>query len=236
MKMSRAHKNADQKDLAASRILAVTEEELQQIVLDVHDGPVQLLFAALSQIQLIQKQRANGESFPEADWDASIARLSGLLEESLREIREFLGTFRSPDFPKREITDIIQGLLMQHEAYQECQIEFTPSENPLPVSLPAKIALYRICQEALSNAYRHAGVDRVSVTLEKSDEMVALEVRDWGRGFDPPLLVGREATEREEHIGLRGMRDRVGLVGGQFELRSAPGKGTHIIARVPADE
>jgi signal transduction histidine kinase len=104
------------------------------------------------------------------------------------------------------------------------------------VSLSIKIALYRILQEALSNAYRHAGVKQVKVTLSTDDGHVRLEVADDGRGFTPPPLVGPEATERVEHIGLRGMRERVSLVGGTFAIESAPGAGTRIVVEVPADE
>jgi signal transduction histidine kinase len=59
---------------------------------------------------------------------------------------------------------------------------------------------------------------------------------DHGRGFTPPPLVGPEATERVEHIGLRGMRERISLVGGALALEAAPGAGTRIVVEVPADE
>ena len=62
---------------------------------------------------------------------------------------------------------------------------------------------------------------------------LCLEVSDDGVGFNPPPLVGPGATEREEHIGFRGMRDRIGLVSGTFELWSEPGKGTRVTVRVP---
>ncbi|MGH2524108.1 MAG: sensor histidine kinase, partial [Anaerolineales bacterium] len=104
------------------------------------------------------------------------------------------------------------------------------------VSLPVKIALYRIVQEALSNAYRHGGVKGARVALSAEGKSVRLEVADDGRGFVPPPLVGPEATERVEHIGLRGMRERVSLVGGTFAIATAPGAGTHIVVEVPADE
>jgi len=109
--------------------------------------------------------------------------------------------------------------------------------EPIPaLNLPAKIALYRILQEALSNSYRHAGVQRVWVRLDAVGDRVRLEVEDKGRGFNPPPLVGPEATERAEHIGLRGMRERVALVGGTLTLHSAPGTGTRIVVEMPTDE
>lgn len=223
-------------NLAARRILAVTEEELQRIILDIHDGPVQSLFAALTQINLIQKRRARGETVSLEECDQLFSRLNTLTEDTLGEIRNFLGTFRPPDFVHRELAVIIQGLLLHHEMTTGCQVEFTAVTHPLTASLPVKIALYRICQEALSNAYRHAQAARQWVRLDVEAGQIVLEVRDDGQGFIPPPLSGPEATEKEEHIGLRGMRDRITLVGGAFELFSAPGQGTRIVVSVPVDE
>ena len=168
--------------------------------------------------------------------DALTRRLSqveGLLNQSLQEIRHFLGTFRPPDFSNRALADILQGLIIQHETLTGCEVTFTGCSEPLPASLPVKIALYRICQEALSNAHRHADTRQQHVRLCREASHIVLEIRDEGRGFVPPPLTGLEATEREEHIGLRGMRDRIGLVGGQFELETAPGKGATIRVRAP---
>jgi signal transduction histidine kinase len=103
------------------------------------------------------------------------------------------------------------------------------------VTLEVKIALYRILQEALSNVTRHAKVDRLEIRLAGEDGWVVLRVNDAGRGFDPPPLDGPQATEQEQHIGLRGMRERTELVGGRFHLISQPGQGTHIEVRAPAD-
>lgn len=221
--------------LAARRILAVTEEELQRIVLDVHDGPVQYVFAALSQVKVLQKQ-CQRDNLTAADCDQQLGRIATILETALHDIRNFLGTFRPPDFPRRSIYDIIQGLIVQHESFTGCQVELVTDEQSLPASMPVKIALYRICQEALSNAYRHSGTTAQQVCLGREGNMIQLEVSDKGKGFAPPPLSGPEATERAEHIGLRGMRDRMGLVGGHFELHTAAGRGTKIVVRVPLDE
>ena len=221
--------------LAARRILAVTEEELQRIILNIHDGPVQKLFAALSQINLLQVRAGHG-AVPEEQLVTILGRVSGLLESSLGEIKTSLGTFRPPEFARRNLLSVIEGLIVQHEEFTGCKVDFQ-AEGPVPnVSLPAKIAVYRILQEALSNAYRHAGVIDVRVALSSNGPRVRLDVQDSGRGFNPPPLVGPEATEREEHIGLRGMRERVTLVGGSFSIESHPGAGTHIVVEVPADE
>lgn len=223
--------------LAARRILTVTEEELQRLILDMHDGPVQQLFAAQSQLRAVQMQRQAGETISPAEYDRTLARISRLLEEALEEIRHFLGTFRPPDFARRHLVDILQGLLWHYEMTTGCQVDFLPPDEELAafdVSLPAKIALYRICQEALSNSFRHAGVNRQRVGLQRDGRFLILTVQDLGKGFIPPSLT--DPTLSGSHIGLRGMHDRIALVGGDLQVHSAPGQGTRITARLPIDQ
>lgn len=226
-------------DLASRRILSVTEEELSRIVLDIHDGPVQNLFAALSLLTRLQNGMSHlsfeqlqsagvGELVP------IIGQVEQLIESSLREIKFFLGTFRPPEFQRRALASIVEGLVFQHEEWTGNTVELTILSLPANISLPMKIALYRILQEALSNGFRHAGVDRHWVKLWGEGEVVCLEVVDAGKGFEPPPLEGPSATEQEAHIGLRGMRDRVALLDGEFHLESSPGKGTRILVKIPA--
>lgn len=224
-----------QSDRASRRILAVTEEELSRIVLDIHDGPVQYLFAALSliaslqnQIQQHQDQIVNAnEMLP------TVKRVGGLIEESLSEIKSFLGTFRPPEFQRRSIASIIKGVVIQHEELSGSTVNLDIVSSPENVPLPLKIALYRILQEALSNANRHSGAKEQWVKLWHEGGIIHLEITDKGRGFQPPPLLGPDATERVEHIGLRGMRDRVDLLGGTFKLESHPGEGTHVTVSIP---
>ena len=216
------------------RILSVTEEELSRIILDIHDGPVQYLFAALSLLTRMQHQ-IDSQQIDRLALQSNLNQVSLMVETSLREIKSFLGTFRPPEFHTRSLLPIIQGLVIQHEEWSGSTVELTVEALPDDISLPVKIALYRILQEALSNAYRHAGVDHHWVRLWTENDLICMQVIDKGKGFQPPPLDGPMATEREEHIGLRGMRDRVALLGGTFSLYSAPGKGTRIEVKVPAN-
>jgi len=224
------------RDLAAKRLLAVTEEELQRIVLDIHDGPVQNLFAALSQLTLL-RSRMGGTEPPAEDCIAAINRTISLLESSLADIRDLLGMFRAPQFAASELTEIVEDIVIQHESYTSAVVTLE-MRKPLPktVSLPVKIALCRILQESLSNIRRHAGVENAAVELKMEGERLILVVSDQGRGFDPPPLNGPHATEKQEHIGLRGMRERAELVGGNLIVESRPGVGTRVHVEVPVHE
>jgi signal transduction histidine kinase len=220
---------------AGRRILAVTEEELQRIILDIHDGPVQKLFVVSSHLALLQDRLVDLPPELGVELEPALDRLSNLVGSALQDIKAALSTFRPAEFQRRGLPEVIHGLALQHEALTGNQIELRIDGTIPPVSLPVKIALYRVLQEALANGYRHAGVDRHEVRLSGQDGWVVLEVIDHGRGFVPPPLDGPSATEREEHIGLRGMRDRMHLVGGQLRLLSQPGQGTRVIVQVPGD-
>ena len=102
---------------------------------------------------------------------------------------------------------------------------FRVTGTPRPVGTAAEVVLLRVCQEALSNVRRHARATSVLVMLCYRGDGVRLDVTDDGTGFDPALPV--------TGYGLRGMRARVGDIGGDLRVRSAPGTGTTVTAEVP---
>ena len=100
------------RNLAAQRLLAVTEEELQHIVLDIHDGPVQNLFAALSQLTLLRARMSAGQSSPDREaWLPVVNRTINLLETSLKDIRNLLGVFRASEFAQSGLAEIVEGFV-----------------------------------------------------------------------------------------------------------------------------
>ncbi len=92
-------------------------------------------------------------------------------------------------------------------------------------------AVYRMVQEALTNVARHAAASRVVVRLERRESMVAAVVQDNGRGFEAEKLASTHLGERG--VGLLGMRERVALLGGTFDIQSRPGRGTRLTTEIP---
>jgi signal transduction histidine kinase len=219
-------------DSASHRLLTLTEEQLSRIVLDIHDGPVQYLFTALSLITQLQQEIDHEAT--RATLVPRLARIATLLESSLYEIKFCIGTFRPPEFHRRTLESVLQGLVIQHEEWTGSTVELSMEPLPSDVSLAVKIALYRILQEALSNAYKHAGVETHHVRLWSDGTNICMEVTDNGTGFTPPEMDDKTSTGTAEHLGIRGMRDRISLLGGKFELQSQPGEGTRVTVRVPA--
>ena len=217
---------------ASRRLLAASERELQRIVLDMHDGPVQDIFAALSQLHLLERSLS---ARPAAK--KRVRRIGQALERALTEIRSFIGAFRPPGFERRELGPIIEGLVVQHEALTGQKVSLSLSADVGDCALATKIALYRILQEALANGYRHSGAKHQQVTLSRNGGPISLTVVDDGKGFDPDAVLAREADVGVEggHFGLRGIQDRVEMLGGTLSIDSAPGRGSALTVTLTAE-
>lgn len=213
----------------AGRILQIAEREIGRIILDIHDGPVQNIFAALSQLYMLQKGLTQQRDGATADDLERVRRSIGLLESSLNEIRTFMGTFRPPEFERRDLIAVLEGLVIQHEELTGKIVELEVQNAIPPVSLPVKISLYRILQEALSNAARHGQANSHQVLLRSEEAALIMEVRDQGLGFDLHSL----GCQPGQHFGVEGMRERVQLLGGSLAIQSAPGQGTCVRVVVP---
>jgi signal transduction histidine kinase len=111
------------------------------------------------------------------------------------------------------------------------RIELSVDLDPLPavVEKDAALCLFRVAQEALSNANRHAGACAASVALRRMDGGLLLAVRDDGVGFDPA------SPRKGRSLGLASMRERVRVLNGTLDVESAPGRGTAIVAWVPTE-
>src|SRR6266702_5738967 len=155
----------DQRDAstraASRRLLATSERELQRIVLDMHDGPVQDIFAALSQLQVLERSLADAMAQQRA------GQAVRLLERALGEIRNFIGAFRPPGFERRALGEIVEGLAVQHETLTDQTVELQLPDNLGDCALPTKIAIYRILQEGLANGHRHSGASRQRVSVAR---------------------------------------------------------------------
>lgn len=217
---------------ASRRLLATSERELQRIVLDMHDGPVQDIFAALSQLQVLERALTGDPAS-----EQRVRKAVRLLERALGEIRNFIGAFRPPGFERRGLGEIIEGLAVQHETLTEQTVELELAGELGDCTLPTKIAIYRILQEALANGHRHSGATRQRVSVARQGTAIALTVSDDGRGFDPQRVLASEEDVGVEggHFGLRGIQDRVAMLGGTFALESAPGRGTSLTVALPAE-
>jgi len=173
----------------------------------------------------------------ERELQQRVRQAIGLLERALGEIRNFIGAFRPPGFERRPLGEIIEGLAVQHETLTDQVVELTVAPDLGDCALPTKIAIYRILQEALANGHRHSGATRQRVGVARRGAAIQLAVSDDGRGFEPERVLAREVDVGVEggHFGLRGIQDRVEMLGGSLTIDSAPGRGTELAVTLPAE-
>jgi signal transduction histidine kinase len=233
--MDSTTRDAGQSLDASHRLLETSEREVQRILLDIHDGPVQYMYAALSQLDLLRRALEKcGPGDAQREAHDRGERIRRLLEDGLKEIRSFIGAQRTPEFAARDLEGLLEGSILQHEALSDTEVVME-IRHPLPeVGVPVKIALYRVVQEALSNSYRHGGASRVDLRIGiiegVTPRTLRLTLEDNGAGFDPQAFRG------PDHFGIAGMRDRVEMVGGCFAIESRPGGGTTVIVEIMVAE
>jgi signal transduction histidine kinase len=114
----------------------------------------------------------------------------------------------------------------------EVAVEITTTGEVVPLHPEVEVALLRTAQEALANVAKHAHASRAGLTLSYMGDVVTLDVRDDGDGFEVPAAAN--GRERDVGFGLTAMRQRVSRVAGTLSIESEPGAGTAISARVPA--
>jgi signal transduction histidine kinase len=93
-----------------------------------------------------------------------------------------------------------------------------------------RTVLFRVAQEALTNVARHAQASRVEVIIQKLPEGICMKIKDDGKSFQVDRVLHGKG---HKHLGLLGMRERLEMVGGSFEVECAPGNGTTIMAKIP---
>jgi signal transduction histidine kinase len=150
-----------------------------------------------------------------------------------RDARYLALELRPPELDDVGFVSAIQTYVAQWSARYGIRAEVAVTGLADGGPLPSEVSsvLYRIAQEALTNAAKHADARQVSVLLDKPDGEVRLVVEDDGRGFDAEAAV--ERARREGRLGLAGMRERATLAGGTLAIESEPGSGTTVYVRVP---
>ena len=219
----------DRMQAAAGRTTALNERYLHRISADLHDGPAQNVALALLRMEELDKALSTGGHLAtdESQESGDLGTVRSSLESALKDIRSIAGGLRLPEIDDLSLTDTAVRVLKEFERATGTEVDFHPRDLPSRAPLPLKITVYRVLQEALANSYRHGNGASQAVTLSTNGNTIELEITDTGPGFDPDLAVD------DGSLGLIGMRERVELLGGQFELAKGTPSGTVIRVCLP---
>ncbi len=210
---------------AATRSTAQAERVMQRVGLDLHDGVAQHL--SLASLRLDEALGGTGNS------EASTVRAA--VDAAMRELRAISRGLALPDLEQLDAEAVVRRAVDDHcRAFgTEVRLEIGAGTAAPRLPFAARLCLYRFLQEGLSNAHRHAGGAGVAVEFRIGPDGVAATVSDRGPGFDPRAAVALRADGGQ---GLLGLRDRAEALGGQVQLRSAPGEGSRISLTLPVQE
>lgn len=197
------------------------EDERTRLARELHDETVQTLIALDHKAQRIQRAL---ESQPELV-DGRIGELRQMTAHAIDEVRRFSRALRPSYLEELGLVPALEMLA------GEANAEFEVTGNTERLRPEQEVSLFRITQEALSNARRHAQADKITVALRFQPDNVVLSICDNGLGFAPPR--NYTILTKQGHYGLMGMHERAQLAGGSLLVNGEPGKGTCIIVTIP---
>lgn len=206
-----------------SGVLQGAEEERQRIARELHDDTAQSLAALVLRLQMARR----------SDDPETRERLLRELHEEIHHasdgVRRILRGLRPPLLEEAGLVAALRSHVKS--ALAEAEIEWSFQAAELDHRLPpdARLALYRIVQEAVSNVVRHARARHLSIRLSEKNDVIRLDIEDDGIGFDSD----RSDPIEGRGLGLLGVMERSAIIGGVARVESAPGRGTRVSVRIP---
>ena len=200
---------------ASERVVSLNESHLRRIGADLHDGPAQLV--ALAAMKLDDPSLVAADT-PLDGRRRELEAIRASLEDALYEIRSLCRGLILPHIESSEVSELIRHAAHAHEQRTGTGVRLDLAAEPAPVSASARICIYRFVQEALTNAYRHAGGVGQAIRSAVENGRIVVEVSDSGPGFDTEAV-------RRDALGLAGLRQRVKSLGGSFAVETS-GRGT----------
>ncbi len=211
---------------SAARATAINERFLRRLGAELHDGPAQDLSLALLRLDPgISDDDERHLVAGDGKCEEKLLPIRDAVSRALSEIRGISGGLVLPELQRLTLREAINRAAHGHERRTGSAVSLKVGTLPEDASLAVKITAYRLVQEALNNAFRHAGGVGQSVAAEAHDGRLYLEVCDQGPGFD-----AENELEGDQHLGLLGMRERVQSQAGVFRVESQPGHGTKVHA------
>jgi PAS domain S-box-containing protein len=196
------------------------DHERMLIAYDIHDGLIQYATGALLHLLGYQSTVASPGNTELLD------NAIKALRQTVAEGRRVMNGIRTPVLDEHGVTAAIEEFVLEKRT-ENTEIEFIPPKKEIGrFSAEREIAIYRMAQEAVNNALKHSQSSKIRVTLEQFNNCIQLTVKDWGVG------IAQKNPSRGVH-GLLGIKERVRLLNGTFQLDSSPGQGTRITIELP---
>jgi two-component system, NarL family, sensor histidine kinase DegS len=222
--MGEALETAKQKQDFGLKIIEAQEDERKRLSREIHDGPAQMMANVMMRSDLIEKvykERGPSEAIDE------IRNMKKMVRSALYEVRRIIYDLRPMALDDLGLVPTLKKYLQTIEEYHKTtRIQFTNIGEDKRLSSKYEVALFRMIQESVQNALKHASASLIQVKLEIKKDQVMAVIKDDGKGFDIN-------EKKPESFGILGIRERVELLEGELSIHSKIGTGTLIIIQVP---
>lgn len=214
--------DAKQKQEFGFRIIEAQEEERRRLSREIHDGPAQMLANVMMRadlIDLISKEQGTNKAL------AEVRNLRSMVRSALVEVRKIIYDLRPMALDDLGLIPTLKRYLSTVEEYYKIQVKFIQLGKEKRLSTKLEVAIFRLIQEGVQNACKHAKSSVVEVKIDLTKQAVIV-IKDNGIGFQCE-------TNGENKFGLIGMRERVDLLKGELTIDSTVDKGTTILIQIP---
>ncbi len=209
----------------SARLVRVQEDERRAFARELHDEVGQALTAVKAELAVVARRLA-GSGVPEE----VLSDARAVADDALKAVRDLSQLLHPTVLDDLGLPAAVGALLRSVGPRAGLRTELVHQGLSGRLASEVEVCAYRIVQEGLTNVVRHAGAGEVRVTLDRSDSWLRVSVEDDGRGFEWPASLSRSMGG----LGLLGIRERVTGLGGRVWLDSAPGRGTRLVAELPA--
>lgn len=210
----------------SARMVEQHEEERRRLSRELHDETAQVFSAVKMELGVLRQGVAPAQA-------VRLDQVLELIDTGIGSIRNVTNDLRPSLLDDLGLLPALRSLVADCHERSGIRIELDAPATLPPLSKEAELALFRALQEALSNVFRHAEASTVDVGISVARDGVLLEVRDDGKG--PPAGITPERLEQEGHMGLAGMRERIGALGGTVRFQGRPGAGALLEVLVPIE-
>ncbi len=208
------------------KVITVQEDERRRIARELHDDACQTVTALA-----LRLETALATVPPETALHRDLERARALASRSLDELHRLMHDLRPALLDDMGLVPAIRWYTERRLAERGMTARFESNVDRLRLPVGLEITVFRAVQEALTNIERHAEAEHVLVELEADERELRVDIEDDGVGFNPADMV--PTPESARGLGLLGIRERLELAGGEAQIESAPGQGTHVTIRIP---
>jgi signal transduction histidine kinase len=224
--LEQSRRMQEQLRFLSRQLLSAQEEERKKISRELHDVIAQTLTTINLRLGTLKKEAAlNTKGLAK-----SIAQTQLLVEHSVNIVHQFARELRPTVLDDLGLIPALHTFMKGFRADTGIAASLSAFAAVEQVNGEKRTVLYRVAQEALTNVARHAHASQVEVKIQQMNGTICMKIKDDGKGFPEERVLHARKSKR---LGLLGMRERLEMVGGNFTVTSAPGKGTTVLAQVP---